>query len=222
MDSKLRWVGVVCFALLLSACFDLEAKTHGNGSGSGDGGGNPTLNQAPTITGAPPASILEGQLYVFKPDATDPEGDALEFSISRKPQWADFNPATGRLSGTPGAQDVGNFTNIVISVTDGQDTSQLAAFDISVNQIAAGQATLSWMPPTENADGSTLTDLAGYRIYYGTNPNNLNNVVVINNPGLSRYVVENLTPAQWHFTMTSVNSEGVESARSGSASKTIG
>ncbi len=78
------------------------------------------------------------------------------------------------------------------------------------------------MPPTENADGSSLTNLAGYRIYYGTNPNNLNNTIVLNNPGLTRYVVENLTPAIWHFVMTSVNAEGVESARSGSASKTIG
>ena len=138
------------------------------------------------------------------------------------PPGRNSTAATGRLWGTPAAADVGNFTNIAISVTDGKDTSKLAAFDISVNQIAAGQATLSWMPPTENADGSTLTDLAGYRIYYGTNPNNLNNVVVLNNPGLSRYVVENLTPARWHFTMTSVNSEGVESARSVSASKTIG
>jgi hypothetical protein len=216
MNLKLRLVGVLGVALLLSACFDLDSSGHKNGDG------NTTLNQAPMITGAPSASILEGKLYVFKPDASDPDGDELEFSISRKPEWADFNPATGRLSGTPGAGDVGNFTNIVISVTDGKDTSNLAAFDISVNQIAVGQATLSWMPPTENADGSTLTDLAGYRIYYGTNPNNLNNVAVLNNPGLSRYVVENLTPARWHFTMTSVNSEGVESARSAATSKTIG
>ena len=49
-------------------------------------------------------------------------------------------------------------------------------FNITVHQIAEGSATLSWMPPTENADGSALTDLAGYRIYYGRNPNTLNPV----------------------------------------------
>ncbi len=46
-------------------------------------------------------------------------------------------------------------------------------FDITVNQIALGSATLSWKPPTENADGSALTNLAGYRIYYGRNRDNL-------------------------------------------------
>ena len=90
-----------------------------------------------------------------------------------------------------------------------------------MNQIALGNATLSWMPPTENADGSVLTDLAGYRIYYGRNPNNLTQVVVLDNPGLTRYVIENLTPARWHFAMTSVNAEGTESRRSATATKTI-
>ena len=77
------------------------------------------------------------------------------------------------------------------------------------------------MPPTENADGSPLTDLAGYRIYYGRNQDNLTQVVVLDNPGLTRYVVENLTPARWFFAMTSVRTDGVESRRSTTASKTI-
>ena len=33
-------------------------------------------------------------------------------------------------------------------------------------------------------------------------------MVVVNNPGLTRYVIENLTPARWYFSMTSVNSRG--------------
>jgi len=30
------------------------------------------------------------------------------------------------------------------------------------------QATVSWIPPTTNTDGTALTDLAGYKVYYGT------------------------------------------------------
>ena len=66
-----------------------------------------------------------------------------------------------------------------------------------------------------------MTDLAGYRIYYGRSPNFLDQSVVLNNPGLTRHVVENLTPANWHFEMTSVNQGGVESMRSTTVSKTI-
>jgi hypothetical protein len=218
MQAKAQWILVLGATLLLGGCFD----SGDDKNRLGNGGGGAADNQAPTISGAPPSNILEGQLYEFTPAASDADGDSLEFSVTRKPAWADFDPATGRLSGTPGPSDVGNFTNIAITVSDGNATAALAAFDVSVNQVAAGAATLSWNPPTENSDGSALTDLAGYRIYYGRNRDNLTQVIELSNPGLTRYVVENLTPARWFFAMSSVNDDGVESDRSEIASKTIG
>jgi hypothetical protein len=214
MQSKFPLVCVLGAALILSACFESDdSKRNGNG--------NIALNQAPTITGSPPPSILEGQSYEFIPTASDPDGDTLEFTIARKPAWASFDRATGRLWGTPATEDAGNFTNVGISVSDGTVSAALADFDITVNQIAVGSASLSWTPPTENADGSVLSNLAGYRIYYGRNASNLTETVVLTNAGLTRYVVDNLSPAKWYFSMTSVNSNGVESDRSGTASKTI-
>ena len=134
-------------------------------------------------------------------------------------EWVD--ETIEHLIAHPGADDVGNFTNIAITVTDGEATASLGNFDITVDAIAFGSATLSWNPPTENDDGSSLTDLTGYRIYYGRDPNLLTRMIVVSNPGLTRYVVDNLAPANWHFTMTSVNSSGVESSRSPTVSKTI-
>jgi hypothetical protein len=84
-----------------------------------------------------------------------------------------------------------------------------------------GSALLTWYPPTQNSDGSALTNLAGYKVYWGTSPTNLSNSVTLTNPGLSSYLVEQLTPATWHFALTAVNSAGVESARSNVASKQI-
>jgi len=217
MQLKFRSAVLLSATLLLSACFIEDDKKRV----ADDGGNPPALNTAPTITGSPPPNILEGEPYEFVPTASDADGDMLEFTIARKPAWATFDRATGRLAGTPDTDDVGNFTNIGISVSDGQVAAVLANFDISVNGIALGAATLSWNPPTENSDGSALTDLAGYRIYYGLSSAAPGQTIIVNNPGLTRYVVENLSPAIWHFTMTSVNSNGVESTRSPTVSKTI-
>lgn len=39
---------------------------------------------------------------------------------------------------------------------------------LNVNTAFAATVSLSWNPPTANTDGSQLTDLAGYKVYYGT------------------------------------------------------
>lgn len=88
-------------------------------------------------------------------------------------------------------------------------------------ETAPGSASLSWYPPTEYVNGTALTNLAGYRIYYGKSATALNQSIVINNPGLTRYLVENLSRVRWYFAMTAVSSRGTESARSQTVSKRI-
>jgi hypothetical protein len=82
--------------------------------------------------------------------------------------------------------------------------------------------TLSWQPPTENADGSPLTDLSGYNIYVGTVPSNYDyREVRLDNPGLTAYVIDNLEPGTYYFAATAFNASGVESAFSGEVVRTV-
>ncbi|MCW8934289.1 MAG: fibronectin type III domain-containing protein [Gammaproteobacteria bacterium] len=75
--------------------------------------------------------------------------------------------------------------------------------------------TLQWIAPTQNADGSSLTDLAGYIIYYGTQSDNLTETVHLDTPGISTYVIDSLDPdLVYFFTITAVNSQDVTSVRS--------
>jgi hypothetical protein len=179
-------------------------------------------NRAPQISGTSPPETLADEFYDFRPAASDPDGDRLVFSISNQPAWTQFDPETGRLSGTPAARDIGIYTGIVIVASDGRQSAALPAFELAVTDSASGMVTLSWLPPTQNADGSPLHDLAGYRIYVGQNPDELSRVIVLNNPGLARHVVDGLTPATWHFAMTSFNRKGQESRRSATVSKLVG
>ncbi len=90
-----------------------------------------------------------------------------------------------------------------------------------VKTTTTGVATLDWMPPTENSDGSALTNLAGYTVYYGTSPGSLTQSVKVTNPGLSAYTVTDLPSGTWYFAVTSYSSAGVESTRTGTVSTTI-
>jgi hypothetical protein len=84
-----------------------------------------------------------------------------------------------------------------------------------------GSATLSWHPPTEFTDGSTLHDLDGYRIHYGTDSGSYEWVIEIDNPGITRYVIDGLEPGTYYFAISAIASTGTESAPSVEASKTI-
>lgn len=75
-----------------------------------------------------------------------------------------------------------------------------------------GSVTLQWQPPTENVDGTPLTNLAGYRIYVGTESRTYTHrEIELDNPGLTTYVIENLSPGTYYVAATALNSAGVQS-----------
>ena len=204
-------------ALVLSGCL---AEEEGETSFAGDSG-TPSGNAPPVISGNPAGAVNIGNVFVFSPNASDPDNDALTFGIENMPVWASFDAGTGKLSGQPTLGNVGTYSDILISVNDGQASASLPRFSISVDQVGTLSATLSWTPPTQNEDGTPLTDLDGYRIYWGTTQGNYPNSVTIDNEGLSSYVVDNLVPGTYVFVATSFNRAGVESAYSNPATKVL-
>jgi len=184
-------------------------------------GSTTTTSGPPTISGTPAASVLVGSAFSFTPTAADPAGRKLTFSVNTKPSWTSFNTATGQLSGTPAAANVGTTSNIVITASDGVASASLKAFSLTVTQVTNGTATLSWLPPTTDTSGKALTGLAGYQINYGTSSTNLSQVVQVANPGLTTYVINNLTPGTYYFGVLAYTSAGAQSSLSTLVSKTV-
>ncbi len=213
--GRIRLTGAIAIiGILLSACLTEVASE----SASSDGG--TAGNSPPQISGSPDDTAVVGNRYVFSPSASDADGDTLLFSMTGRPSWMNFDSTSGAISGTPGAGDVGVYRDIVIDVSDGTDNASLAAFTVTVHATGSASVLLSWTPPTENEDGSVLTDLVAYKIYWGTIAGNYDWSVLIDNPSVSNYLVENLMPRTYQFTATSINSFGMESAYSNVVSKT--
>jgi len=182
---------------------------------------NLSPNTPPQISGTPPPTATVDQQYLFLPNASDTDGDNLTFSIVNRPAWASFDATTGQLSGTPVQGEEGVYDNIEISVSDADSTASLPLFAITVAQAATGSVTLTWTPPTKNTDGSPLTDLIAYKIYYGLTQGNYPNEIRIDNPGISTYVIDNLNPNTYYFVATSINSTEIESNFSNEALKIV-
>ena len=178
----------------------------------------PPVNSAPVISGSPAGTVEAGTTYSFRPTASDAEGDRLTFSISGRPSWASFSTSTGRLSGTPGAGDVRTYRNIVIAVSDGTDTTALPAFSITVDPapVVVGAFTLTWTAPATRSDGTpmSLAEIDGYRIHYGDTSGQYSNTFEVNDGSSQSALVENIPTGTYHVVMTTIDSNGLESAYS--------
>jgi hypothetical protein len=75
-------------------------------------------NNRPLVTSTPPGDAYADELYQYAVVATDPDGDALTFSLVNAPDGAAINRTTGLFTWTPSADDVGQIVNIRIRVRD--------------------------------------------------------------------------------------------------------
>jgi hypothetical protein len=82
----------------------------------------------------------------------------------------------------------------------------------------AGSAKLAWDTP-RNSDGTPVSNIAGYKVHYGTSSRNYDKTV--NNGIETTCTISGLSPGTYYFAVTSYDSSGNESGFSNEASKTI-
>jgi hypothetical protein len=126
------------------------------------------------ISASPPSTVKAGGAYYFRATATHPSGTPISYSVKNKPAWASFSIATGQFWGYPTSANVGTYSNIVVSASDGAASASLPAFSISVTAAAAaaGSMKISGTPPTAVKAGApyyfhaTATDSVSTAISY--------------------------------------------------------
>ncbi len=151
--------------------FDLEVTTTAPG------------NRPPTISGTPATSITAGSSYSFRPVASDPDGNSLQFSIQGRPSWATFSTTSGRLSGRPGTADVGTSSRITISVSDGTASVSLPSFTIQVNQPANRAPTITGTPPVS----VTVDELYSFQPSVSDPDGDTLSFTITNQPGWAQF-----------------------------------
>lgn len=236
-----HWFVCAALTLVLSGCGGADgSSTDGTAAAASSAdttssttAAPPTASDAsvapPTISGTPGTTATVGVAYSFQPAASTSKG-SVTFTITNKPSWATFNATTGLLSGTPGSGDVGTDAGIVITASHGNASASLAAFTITVAAAASttnptpptqGTATVSWTAPAQNTDGSTITNLSGYVISYGSSPSAMTQTVTVSDPSATSFTIHSLVAGTWYFAVSAVETGGVSSALSAVVSTTI-
>jgi hypothetical protein len=115
----------------------------------------------------------------------------------------------------------GQTFSLAISSASGATFGDPIEATISIRQTAAGAVNLSWAAPTQNTDGSVLTDLAGYYLYYGTVGGQLTQVMQLSSPNETSIALSGLSQGTWYFAAMAYNSSGATSGMSSVVSAAI-
>jgi hypothetical protein len=90
----------------------------------------------------------------------------------------------------------------------GAGGSAVEMVSVAVN----GSVALHWRPPTRNADGTPLTSLAAYRIYFGSQSRNYSDHVEVRAPASTFSLA--LPSGDYYLAMTAIGADGDESGYS--------
>ena len=224
--TLLRISILVTAATLLAACNSDGASSSGT-STAATTPASPTPVAAPppaavSLQGTPAATITAGNNYSFQP-VLAAGGGTITFKVTGQPKWAQFDSDTGTIDGIPSMSDVGTSAPISITASNGTTASTIGPFTIAVIAPApvTGSAQLGWAAPTQNTDGTPLTNLAGYHIYYGTSASALSQTIDVASPSTTSYEISNLSAGTYYFSVVAYNTDGVDSSDSNVSEKTI-
>lgn len=105
-------------------------------------------------------------------------------------------------------------------------TATLSSISASTNYTltcswSSGSANVTWTAPTTNTNGSTITNLAKFKVLYGTSSSSLSNSATVDDVTRRSATISSLTPGTWYFAVRAVNTSGTESANSNVTTKAV-
>ena len=166
-------------------------------------------NAAPSVSlAASPSTVLSGANTTLTWSSTNAT------SCTASGGWLGSRATSG--SSTTGA--LNTTTTYALACSGAGGTANKTA-TVTVAAAFNGTATLSWAAPATNTDGTPVTPLSGYTIYYGTSPSALSQSIPASATATS-YEITGLAPGTWYFAVAANAKVGTKSAMSNIGSDT--
>ncbi|MGE0623708.1 MAG: hypothetical protein AB7I04_04560 [Pseudomonadales bacterium] len=212
--------------LFLAACLGLTACSGSSSQGGGNSvAGSGTVDRGDSTTPPPSTPSTPGSPDPAPTVSLTAASTLVDSGSGTTLNWSSTDAtgctASGGWSGgrsTSGSASTGSIsrqTTFSLSCS-GAGGSALAMVAISVQ----GTVTVNWVAPTENVDGTPLTDLAGYRVYYGTGSRSYADMQEV--PSRTATSASFALPSgDYYVAMTALDGEGNESAYSNEVLKTV-
>lgn len=124
-----------------------------------------TSNKAPVLPAVSNVYVKAGQTLNVSIAPTDDAGDVLTTTVTGLPAFATFQPTSngsGNIVVNPTANDLGNYTGVVVKVTDNYGVSVTRSFDISVSDNTVRSAYLNFGGDGSPSQAAPWNNFLGY------------------------------------------------------------
>lgn len=204
LPKKIVQVFSATTIIFLSAC---------GGGGSGGGSDEPDSGDDPSPTIPAPTVSLSASASGVLPN----NGFDLSWSSSD----ADQCQATGDWSGSRAADGNETIAQINADATfDLTCTNASGSASDSVT-ISLRAALVRYDAPSQNTDGTSLSDLAGFNIHYGNQSGNYTDMITVADGATLEQLVELPAAGTYFFAVSAFNDVGEESALSNESMRTV-
>ena len=149
--------------------------------------------------------------------------DAVLINGTVQLTWSSSNAESCEASGSWSGQveTSGTFTSVPLTDNALFQLTCFAQGQSAVSQlgVAVTDNTIRWTAPTENVDGTQLTDLDGFAVYWGNGSRNYSTSVNLG-AGAREWTLD-VAPGTYYLAVTALNSQNEESGYSNEIVKVI-
>lgn len=222
--TKPHWYRTSILASLVTGCIVLAAC---GGSNSGEDkathtevAGNRPANATPDTKNMPDTTAASWNFCASENGMCNFSGTRqVRYGSSGLYKYATYNGSVRCVNSVFGDPVPGKMKACSVSVPQLDGNAPTAPQTRPTAQ--GGNITLAWIAPQTNADGSPLTNLAGYRVRYGTRSGSYSNMVQIDNPHVLNHMLKSLSPSTYYLTVSAYNALNIESSASAEVSKSV-
>lgn len=181
--------------------------------------------------------VRDGITIVVRESAPASSAEELSVTLNASPQqlrsgesstlsWSSTGATSCQASGDwggsrsgSGSWGTGTLTaseTYSLTCTNGSQTA-VSTVSVQVGQVPVVQ----WEAPTRNEDGTALTDLSGYWLYYGRYSRDYSGRIRIWSEDRTQYQLDELDSGDYYVALTAINGNGEESRHSNETQVTV-
>jgi YD repeat-containing protein len=113
-------------------------------------------NNEPVIDSTPVTTATQDTAYSYDVEASDADGDTLTYSLTTAPEGMSIDSASGLISWTPSADQVGS-QSVTVQVDDGVGGSAAQSFSITVEALPNTAPSIDSSPVTSATEGAAYS-----------------------------------------------------------------